>query len=79
MINKPYVKEYKEGVLTNPIEKQYLHTEVNRSTRREGKKRMFSNKKGIQLVVVNLGRGKFYKVKKILKQFKGKTLVNYVE
>ena len=79
MINTPYVKEYKKGVLTNPIEKQYLHQGLNRSLRRDDKKRLFSNKKGLQLVVVNLGKGKFYKAKRVLTHLKGKTLVNYVE
>lgn len=78
MKNTPYVKEYKKGILQNPIgeEEGYIHQGENRSSRRKSLGRLFSNKKGLQLVITRYGN-KFYKVKKHLTFLKGKTILTY--
>lgn len=50
---------------------------MNRQQRRMKEKRLFSNKKGIQLIVTRLGEN-FYKTKKVLQYEKGKTILHYV-
>jgi len=63
--NQPYVKQFNEqGILQNPIVGSYRHKFQNRSKRREPDGRPFSNKKGIQLVVI--GNAKFKKHKKFV-------------
>ena len=76
-MNTPYVKEYEKGILTNPITTGLFHKEENRAARRSETGRVFSNKKGIQLVVTYIGKGKFYKATKHITFLNGKTLVNY--
>lgn len=66
--NIPYVKAYDaSGELINPILFNYRGYGPNRRTRREAlNKRPFSNKKGIQLVVVRTGPYRFLKLEKTL-------------
>jgi hypothetical protein len=47
--------------------------------RRQYKERKFSNKKGIQLVVTPIGKGKFVKYRKTLQRIGNKTIVHYIE
>lgn len=67
-MNKPYVKIYDNGILTNPITKHkgYVTTSENRKSRRQNPGRSFSNKKGIQLVVTKIGPLSFHKSIKII-------------
>lgn len=74
-MNKPLVKKEWEGSKTGPY--PYLHQYPNRRARRAKPNRQFNNKKGIQLVVTNFGRGQFSKVKKELVHLEGKTIVQY--
>ncbi|WP_299116863.1 hypothetical protein [uncultured Winogradskyella sp.] len=48
----------------------------NRSHRRRKPQRVFSNKKGRQIVVTRFGN-KFEKTEKILQRLNGKTIVHY--
>lgn len=94
-MNRPYVKQFDaEGDLINPINgyfpskrtnKAFPSGFPNRRERREAlvhKNRSFSNKKGIQLVVTQIGREIFMKhVKKFQLVGKGngknKTITHY--
>jgi len=79
--NVPYVKSYDaNGDLINPILFNYRGFGPNRKQRREteGKtsKRPFSNKKGIHLVVAQIGPTSFMKLeKKIIAQGTGTRLM----
>lgn len=54
MKNKPYVKQYDErGVLTNPINGEYLSLFKNRSQRRGKATRFIGNQKGHSLTTTN--------------------------
>lgn len=67
MKNVPYIKQYdSNGICTNPIEKSYpSNIFPNRSSRRHlalrSTKHPTNNKKGIRLVVTNIGKGQFVK------------------
>lgn len=70
--NVPYVKQYKDGFLINPIERvvngvrvagSYVNRFPNRRTRRS-KQRLISNKAGDQVVITQIGRAKFVKTTK---------------
>ena len=53
---------------------------LNRQQRRQKKERLFSNKKGLQLIVTRLRINNiFYKYKKQLQRMNNKTIVHYVE
>jgi len=75
--NKPYVKQYENGVLVNEIKDRYVNAFQNRQHRKRKLGRLFNNKKGIQLVVTYIGKGKFYKSIKHLVRFPNKTIINY--
>lgn len=83
--NIPYVKSYDaQGDLINPILFQYKGFGPNRKDRRlaEGKTstRPFSNKKGMQLVVVKTGPYSFMRFeKKIIQQGETGTRLQFVE
>ena len=51
---------------------------MNRRQRRQKKRKTFSNKKGLQLIVTRIGNT-FYKYKKQLQRMNNKTIVHYVE
>lgn len=80
MINTPYVKQYNsKGVLTNPIEENYLNHNPNRAQRRSKPPRFLNNKKGIQL---SISRGLDGKVKKWYKKVQhigNKTIIHYAD
>lgn len=65
MIRQPYVKQFKDGVILNPITKDrpYLHIPKVPKIRQAS-----NNSGGHKVVVVNIGKGKFmkYHVKKQL-------------
>lgn len=82
-MNRPYVKQYDaKGELINPIVSKFLNTEPNRRERREetvNRRRLFSNKKGVQLVVTKIGWNKFTKYKKIFQKIGNKRIIHFVE
>lgn len=82
-MNRPYVKQYDaNGDLINPIVSKFLNTEPNRRDRREemfNKTRLFSNKKGIQLVVTKIGWRKFTKYRKIFQNIGKKRIIHFTE
>jgi len=84
-INVPYVKEYNDkGFLTNPILFNYESVGPNRKERRGAdgisSTRPFSNKKGIQINIVQVGRYSFMKFeKKVIQQGDTGTRVQFVE
>lgn len=43
-MNKPYVKVYENGILSNPIEKEFKSQFPNRSQRRQKQIRLFNNR-----------------------------------
>ena len=51
---------------------------MNRQQRRMKKKRNFSNKKGLQLIVTRIGNS-FFKYKKVFQQIGNKRILHYVE
>jgi hypothetical protein len=75
--NTPYKKEYKNGILSNPIETEFKNKYPNRRSRRNKVSREFSNKKGIQLVVTSYGIMKFIKTYKNVISKKGGAIINY--
>jgi hypothetical protein len=85
MKNTPYVKKYgNNGLVANPITKQnpYLHQHENTIDVRNSMKNSKNNKKGIRLVVRNLGKGVFAKYKVVTQffqkpNFKGKKQINH--
>lgn len=77
-MNKPYVKQYEDGKLLNPIEGSYPSPFENRASRRQKPKRAFSNKRGIQLIVSRVGDYAFYKHRRQLQHVDGKAILHYV-
>ena len=73
-MNKPYVKE---GGIEIKKGQPYIHQYPNRRARRNRLIRLFNNKKGIQLVITYLGKGKFQKVHKDFQRLRGRTIVQY--
>ena len=75
-MNKPYVKQYNEqGLISNPIVGSYKSTEPNRRKRgelesRSKNKPFIGNKKGISLVVVQVGALSFQKYKNFIQVIK---------
>lgn len=69
--NQPYVKEYQNGVLVNPIKGTYSSPYPNRAQRRKRPGRELSNKKGDQIVLVGP-----YKYKKVLQEVNGRRIVH---
>lgn len=75
-MNKPYVKQYNEqGLVNNLIVGSYKSTEPNRRKRRELESRtknkpFIGNKKGISLVVVQVGALSFQKYKNFIQVVK---------
>ena len=65
MRNTPYVKKYDGTKLLNPITKEnpYLHEYPTVREEESQNKAVVNNKKGIRLVVTNLGKGVFMKTK----------------
>ena len=51
---------------------------MNRRQRRMKEKRSFSNKKGLQLIVIRFGNS-FSKYKKVFQQIGNKRILHYVE
>lgn len=80
-MNKPYVKEYKDGKLTNPIKSVYNSEFPNRSARRNKPTRFRGNQKGISLTVVKTEKYKrvIQLIQIIEKDKKGKPLAQTVE
>lgn len=84
MRNEPYVKLYDaNGICTNPLEKTYPSNMFpNRRARRNMLLRSTNfptnNKKGIKLIVSNIGRGVFTKYKAILQTIGNKQITHYV-
>lgn len=89
-MNRPYVKQYDaNGDLLNPIVDYFSSKRVtkdfpsgfpNRRERRAvlvNSPRGLSNKKGLQLVVTNLGRGRFMKHKRTTQKIEDKTIIHY--
>jgi hypothetical protein len=65
-MNTPYVKNYsKEGLITNPITKEqpYLNTYKTSKQKRDEFKQSKNNSKSIRLVITNIGKGIFMRVK----------------
>lgn len=62
-MNKPYVKQFENGVCVNPITKEnpYLHRFNNTSVEKREYKNNSNNKKGVRMVVTNMGKGLFCK------------------
>lgn len=82
-MNRPYVKQYDaDGDLINPIVSKFLNTEPNRQDRRSftvNRQRLFSNKKGVQLVITKIGRDKFMKYKKVFQNIGNKRIIHFIE
>ena len=80
-MNKPYVKEYKDGKLINPIESVYNSEFPNRAARRYKPTRFRGNQKGISLTVVKTEKYKrvIQLIQIIEKDKKGKPLAQTVE
>ena len=81
-MNKPLVKSdwLEEGQKWSDAEVAPFpdrHQHPIRSQRRTRPGRRFNNKKGPQVVVTYLGRGRFSRVHKDLSHLKGKTVVHY--
>ena len=73
-MNTPYKKQYKDGVLVNPIEGSYKSQLPNRSLRRSKfqKDRFMNNSKSFPLVIS--GGLKYKKVLEIRKDKEGKLI-----
>lgn len=80
-MNKPYVKEYKDGKLINPIVSEYKSEFPNRKDRRFKPDRFRGNQKGISLSVVKTDKYKrvIQLIQIIEKDKKGKPLAQTVE
>lgn len=82
-MNRPYVKAYDaQGVLINPIHGEFINLQPNRRERRKetvNKDRLFSNKKGLQLIVTKIGWYANMKYKRVLQRLNGKTIVHFKE
>ncbi len=64
--NTPYERIMDGDKLLNPIEKgkPYLSVGLNRRTRRAGvSNTLKNNKRGIRLIITNIGKGRFTKTK----------------
>ena len=61
MQNKPYVKQYENGELLNPLETSYLNQFENRKQRRMhlNKQRDYNNRKGTSIRLVSDKKGVF--------------------
>ena len=85
MKNRPYVKQYDaQGELINPMPiGGFKHPFPNRRARRRKLGRLFSNKKGVQLIIMPVGREYFKAVKHLQRIIgdpmmkNGKTLVQF--
>lgn len=73
-MNRPYVKQ---GGIEIKKDQPYLHQYPNRRARRNKGVRLLNNKKGIQLVITYLGKGKFQKVHKDFQRLDGRTVIQY--
>ena len=78
-MNRPYVKQYLDGELLNPIIGSLYSRFPNRKTRRQSLGRLASNKKGTQLVVTQIGHYKFSKYYKVFQNIGKKRIVHYIE
>jgi hypothetical protein len=58
-VNAPYVKQFENGVLVNPIEDAYVSKFRNRRSRRSKDGRHLNNRNTHQIVVI--GKSKFRK------------------
>lgn len=65
------IVEVTKKVLSNPIDKRY---DSGIGLRGNHKQRPFRNRKGTRLVVTNIGRGRFTKIKTILQHFPDRTV-----
>jgi hypothetical protein len=53
-MNKPYIKQLnQDGIVSNPIEGSYLHSEQNRKQRRLKPLRFMSNRRGVSITIDN--------------------------
>ena len=77
--NIPYVKQYKDGEVTNPIKGNYISVLPNRAARRERTKRFFGNGKSIPLSVTKMGKYKRVWQFIVLKDGSKKIVEHYVE
>lgn len=75
--NTPYVKEYKNGVLTNPITKEEPYIS-GASTKQRSKMRGANNRKGNGLVVTRLGAYAFLKYTQVKQYFNGKVVTHSI-
>lgn len=82
-MNRPYIKQYDAtGDLINPIISKFLNTSPNRRERREStinRPKLFSNKKGVQLVVTKIAWAKYMKYKKVFQNVGKKRIIHFVE
>jgi len=75
--NTPYRKEYKDGILVNPITKDKPYIQVV-SQKDNDKIRKSNNRKGNGLVVARIGRLTFAKYRVIKQNIKNGLIVNSI-
>ena len=79
--NIPYVKQYKDGEVTNPIKGSYVSVLPNRAARRAELRteRFFGNGKSIPLSVTKVSKHKRVRQFIVLKDGSKKIVEHYVE
>jgi len=75
--NEPYRKDYKNGILVNPITKDKPYIQVA-SQKDNDKMRKSNNRKGNGLVVARIGRLTFAKYRVIKQNIKNGLIVNSI-
>ena len=81
MLNTPYVKEYKNGILQNPIKKEFKNEFPNRSERRMSlgiskQKRLFRNKRNCPTIISRVGVLSFVKYHPVIQRVDGKVIIH---
>jgi len=78
MKNTPYVKEYKDGILMNPIKGSYLNAFLNRSQRRDTKHKFYGESKNYHLTVLKNCKFKRVKQYTVNKEGGKKVVLHYL-
>ena len=75
-VNTPYVKQYADGILQNPINGSYINKGQNRATRRMKLDRDLNNRGKKSIVTSQVG-DKTYAYKKIVQRLLDRCIVHY--
>ena len=79
-MNTPYVKQYENGTLINPINGSYISHSPNRRARRFKNSRPFNNRSKTAIAIHHdATSGKVYAFKEVVQNILGKVIVRYID